>query len=450
MRRIFKLKYQLLLLCLFVSVTLLGQQLAFPSAQGFGAFSVGGRGGTVIEVTNLNDAGTGSLRAAIESNGPRTIVFRLSGTIELKSMLTITNPFITIAGQTAPGDGICLKNYPLHIQSHDVIVRCIRIRPGIGSGMIGSEIDGIEVRSSQNVILDHCTVSWTVDEGVNTWHNTENITMQWCMIAEPLNHSVHEKGPHGYAASLGGKRASYLHNLIADAAGRNPSVAGNNLSMTEDMDFRNNVVFNYGHRTCDGKPVSINFVGNYYKPGPATHKEILHRLVRIDNAQKYGFDSHWYIADNVIEGYPEALEDNWKNAVEWDKGTDPKVIRQDKPFEIIQTKTETAEKAYQDVMQNVGVIAPHRDYHELRVLGQVAGQERFEGTGIIDNVEQVGGWPTLKSKTPPADSDHDGMPDHWEKEHGLNPTNAADGNKDRDGDGYTNLEEYLNSLIVLQ
>ena len=450
MKCILKLKYQLLLLSVFISISMMGQQLAFPTAQGFGAFSVGGRGGEVIEVTNLNDAGPGSLREAIESSGPRTVVFRLSGTIELKSMLTIVNPFITIAGQTAPGDGICLKNYPLHIQSHDVIVRCLRIRPGTGSGIKGSEIDGIEVRSSENVIIDHCTVSWTVDEGVNTWHNTKNITIQWCMIAEPLNHSVHEKGPHGYGASLGGQRASYLHNLIADAAGRNPSVAGNNLSMTKDMDFRNNVVFNYGHRSCDGKPYSINFVGNYYKPGPATHKDILHRLVRIDNAQKYGFDAHWYIADNTIVGYPEALEDNWKYAVEWEEGTDPKVIRQDQPFKTVQTETESAEEAYQAVMQNVGVIAPHRDYQELRILGQVAGHEPMKGNGIIDRVEQVGGWPVLKSKTPPKDTDHDGMPDSWEKEHDLDPTNAADGKKDRNDDGFTNLEEYLNSLIVLQ
>ena len=450
MKHIFTRRHQLLFLSLFVSISVMGQQLAFPTAEGFGAFSVGGRGGKVIAVTNLNDSGSGSFRAAIESSGSRTVVFRLSGTIELKSMLTVVNPFITIAGQTAPGDGICLKNFPLHIQSHDVIVRCLRIRPGIGSGMIGSEIDGIEVRNSQNVILDHCTVSWTVDEGVNTWHNTENITMQWCMIAEPLNHSVHEKGPHGYGASLGGKRASYLHNLIADAAGRNPSVAGNNQSMTEDMDFRNNVVFNYGHRSCDGKPGSINFVGNYYKPGPVTHKEILHRLVRIDNAQKYGFDAKWYIADNEVVGYPDALKDNWKYAVEWEKGTDPKVIRQNQPFKIVKTKTESAEKAYQDVMQNVGVIAPHRDSQELRVLGQVAGVERMNGTGIIDSVEQVGGWPTLKSKTPPKDTDHDGMPDRWEKAHGLNPENGADGKLDQNNDGYTNREEYLNSLVVLQ
>lgn len=443
-----KFNYLLLLFCLFFGEVSFAQQLAFPGAQGFGAYSVGGRGGKVIEVTNLQDDGEGSLRAAIEAEEARTVVFRVSGTIELASMLTITNPDITIAGQTAPGDGICLKNFPLHVfQTHDVIIRCLRIRPGIGSGLIGSEIDGIELRDCKNVIIDHCSVSYTVDECINTWHNTENITVQWCMFVNPLNRSVHEKGAHGYGGSLGGKNASYLHNLFAHAAGRNPSVAGNNLSMTENMDFRNNVIFNYGHRSGDGKPGSINFVGNYYKPGPATNPEILHRIVKVDNAQRYGFDAHWYIDGNFIEGYPESLMDNWKYGVEWSDGTSPEINRLKNPCPLIETRTESARDAFKSVVASVGVVVPGRDSHEKLILAQLVGEEPVNGTGIIDAVEETGGWPLLESTLPPVDTDHDGMPDEWEIENKLNPRDSADGALSFEN-GYTNLEKYLNSLMA--
>lgn len=423
------------------------QQLAFPGAQGFGAYAQGGRNGKIVEVTNLNDKGPGSLRAAIEEESPRTVVFKVSGNIELASMLTIRNPNITIAGQTAPGGGICLKNFPLHIEgAHDVIVRFIRIRPGINSGLNGNEIDGIEVRDSKNVIIDHCTISWTVDECLNTWHGTENITVQWCMISEPLHQSVHRKGAHGYAASVGGKKASYLHNLIAHAPGRNPSVGGNNDAMTESMDFRNNVIFNYGHRSCDGKPSSINFVGNYYKAGPATSEKIKQRLVRIDNAQKYGFDSHWYIADNVIHSYPKVAKDNWKNGVEWEQGTSPEINQLKTPVETVETEKQSAKKAYKDVLKNVGVIVPGRDSHEKRIVLQVDGKYPITGNGVVNTVEEAGGWPELESTTPPNDIDHDGISDEWELKHGLNPGDSADRNNDKDKDGFTNIEEYLNDL----
>ncbi|MCW0481826.1 pectate lyase [Gaoshiqia sediminis] len=439
-----------LMLVLFTGLSAMAQQLAFPGAQGFGAYTQGGRFGKIVEVTNLNDAGPGSLREAIEAEGPRTVVFCVSGNIELKSMLTITNPFITIAGQTAPGDGICLKDFPLHIQdAHDVIVRFIRVRPGIASGLNGDEIDGIEVRDSKNIIIDHCTVSWTVDEGINSWKGTENITVQWCIIAEPLNKSIHHKSAHGFAGSVGGKFASYHHNLLAHAAGRNPSIGGNSEYMTESLDFRNNVVFNYGHRTCDGKPGSINFIANYYKPGPASSDKIKTQLVRIDNAQKYGFDSKWYIADNVVHGFPAAKENNWENAVAWDEGTSPEINRLKEPLPTLEISMVSAEKAYKNVLKHAGVIVPGRDAHEKRIVAEVEGKSPIRGNGIVDTVEQAGGWPELKSGEAPVDTDHDGMPDAWELKAGLDPNDPSDANKNRNNDGYTNVEEYLNSLVPM-
>lgn len=236
---------------------------AFPQAEGFGAFSKGGRGGKVIYVENLNDNGPGSFRAAILDTEPRVIVFRVSGTIDLLTPLYLTSPYVTIAGQTSPGDGICLRNYPLQIRdTHDVIVRNIRVRPGIGSGQA---IDGIEIRRSQRVILNHCSASWAVDEILNTTHGNKDITIQWGIFSEALNNSIHEKGEHGYGASIGAERSTYHHNLFVNNAGRNPSISGDDSNITNQLDFRSNVVFSWKNRACDGKPRTINFAGNYYE-----------------------------------------------------------------------------------------------------------------------------------------------------------------------------------------
>ncbi len=422
------------------------QQLAFPGAMGHGAYAKGGRGGEVYIVNTLADRGPGSLREAIEAKGARTVVFGISGTIELESMLTISHPYITIAGQTAPGDGICLKNFPLHIEgAHDVIVRFIRIRPGIGSGLLGSKIDGIEIRESKNIIIDHCSVSWTCDEGLNSWHGTEDITIQWTMVSEPLHRSVHEKGPHGYGATLGGVRASFLYNLFASAVARNPSIGGNHLEDTKDSDFSNNVIFNYGHRSCDGKPRSINVIGNYYIPGPATLARIKNRLVRIDNAQGYKFDGRWYVSDNRIKGNKAVNRDNLGKGVEFEEGCTPENNLLEEPCLLTETKHVSAQKAYRLVLKQVGVTAPGRDAHELRILAQVKGELPVEGDGIVDTVEEAGGWPELKSKQAPVDSDWDGMPDVWEEKQGLDPQNDQDGALLAKS-GFTYLEEYLNEL----
>ena len=222
---------------------------SFSRGRGLGRFSLGGRGG-VLFVTNLHDSGPGSLRAAIEADYPRIVVFKVTGTIELESHLRIRHPRITIAGQTAPGDGICLRRYPLVISADDVIVRFLRVRLGDEAGR---KMDGIDVSDAENVIVDHCSVSWTLDEAVNTYHGSKNITIQWCLISESLHDSPLQEG-HGFAASLGGFNTSYHHNLLANNAGRNPSIAGEEDAPTINLDFRNNVIFNWGHRTLDGRP----------------------------------------------------------------------------------------------------------------------------------------------------------------------------------------------------
>lgn len=436
----------IILLAQLCTLAISAQQLAFPGAMGHGAYAKGGPCGKVFIVSTLSDAGPGSLREAVEAKGARTVVFGISGTIELKSMLTINNPYITIAGQTAPGGGICLKNFPLHIEgAHDVIVRFIRIRPGIGSGLPGSRIDGIEIRESKHIIIDHCTVSWTCDEGLNSWHGTEDITIQWTMVSEPLHRSVHEKGAHGYGATLGGVRASFLCNLFVSAVARNPSIGGNHLEDTKDSDFSNNVIFNYGHRSCDGKPRSINLIGNYYVPGPATLARIENRLVRIDNAQGYKFDGRWYVEGNMIKGNKAVNRDNLGKGIEFEEGCTPGKNLLKEPCLLKETKHVSAKKAYRLVLKKVGVTVPGHDAHEQKMLAQVRGKLSINDDGIVNTVEEAGGWPELRSKPAPADSDRDGMPDAYEVKHGLNPQDSSDGVLFAKN-GFTYLEEYLNEL----
>ena len=271
-----------------------GAQLAFPGAEGFGRFSQGGRAGEVIFVTNLNDSGPGSLRAAVEAEGPRIVVFKVSGTINLQSTLRILNPRITVAGQSAPGDGICLRRFPLNISADDAVIRFLRVRLGDEAGKL---MDGIDVSNAENVMVDHCSVSWTLDEGVNTYHGSKNITIQWCLISESLHNSPLRNG-HGFAASLGGMNSSYHHNLFANNAGRNPSIAGETSAPTINLDFRNNVIFNWQKRRLDGRPESINVVNNYYKAGPAS-RELL-SVVKMQCLDTGSFGK-WHVDGNLLE-----------------------------------------------------------------------------------------------------------------------------------------------------
>jgi hypothetical protein len=434
---------------------------AFPTAEGYGRFAQGGRGGRVIEVTNLNDSGPGSLRAAVEAAGPRTVVFNVSGLITLESRLIIrgTNSNLTIAGQTAPGKGICICKYNFGIGgAHDIIIRYVRVRPGNISGMT---LDGMGMASSDNCIIDHCSISWTLDEAFSS-RGAKNITLQRTLISEALNEAGHKKYPpgtqHGYAASIGGDIGSFHHNLLAHCSGRNWSLAGG-LSKPDNkyagrLDLRNNVVYNWKNRATDGGAHEVNFVANYYKPGAAT------RFFYALNAQYGGFPGtqQYYFADNVMpdhfglnnqtEGRTATTERGGKLPTDYSPWVE-------KPFFEPYVKTHSAEEAYTNVLANVGCNFPALDEHDQRVLAEVrSGTFKFKGSktglpGLPDSQEDVGGWDDYPQVHRPAnwDTDHDGMPDDWEKRAGLNPKDPNDGNADRNSDGYSNLEEYLGWLV---
>lgn len=420
---------------------------AFPGAEGFGAYTAGGRGGKVYVVTTLEDYDRddqpipGSLRAALESKEPTIILFAVGGNIELKRRLYIGHPYVTIAGQTAPGDGICLKGNSLSLSNgnHDVVIRYIRVRLG-DVGRIGSG-DAIGGRTCKNIILDHCSASWSIDECVSFYMN-EDVTVQWCLVAESLYHSRHYKGEHGYGGIWGGDRASFHHNLLAHHSSRNPR-------FEEGLtDFRNNVIYNWGFKSAyGGEDGRINIIANYYKSGPATPRGVRNRIMELELTGQY------YIAGNFVAGYPGVTADNWLGVR--GRGDFPPGHRARKPFEVAPVTTQTPQEAYELVLATVGASLPRRDPVDARIIEEVRSgmahfggvwQQERGGLGIIDSQDQVGGWPELSSGPVLPDSDQDGMPDQWETAHGLNPADASDSSGDRDGDGYTNIEEYIDSL----
>lgn len=435
------------------------QQLAFPGADGFGKYASGGRGGKVIEVTNLNDDGPGSLRAAIQKNGKRTIVFKVSGTIFLESELKVNKGYLTIAGQTAPGDGITIADYPLKVSAENVIIRFIRCRLG---DLHKIEDDALSVTDSKNIIIDHCSFSWSVDEVASCYKNRLT-TMQWCIIAESMAKSVHHKGEHGYGGIWGGDSATFHHNLLAHNSSRNPRFNGARYfaNWNEQVDFRNNIIYNWGMNSSyggdpsdkDGAKAKINMVNNYYKPGPATkNNEIRYRILEPFPMKNYGY-SMWYIQGNFMEGNEEVTNDNWNLGVQNISEKDKEKIRSNMPFGFRIDSTDSAIRAFELVLQHAGCNRPNIDSVDIRILNDVrTGKARFGGSwgknsGIIDSQKDVGGWPLLQSTQPPVDSDHDGMSDEWENNHGLDPLNVTDGTGDIDGNGFTNLEDYINSLI---
>jgi len=447
-------------LLLFIVFSGKSQQLAFLGAEGFGRFVTGGRGGTVEEVTNLNDSGAGSLRDACSKAGARTIIFRVSGTIMLQSTLNIKNGDVTIAGQTAPGDGICVAGFQFSINANNVIIRHMRFRLG-NLNVAECECDAFGGRRISDVMIDHCSMSWSIDE-TGSFYNITNLTMQWCLLSESLYNSGHKKGNHGYGGIQGGCGASFHHNLYASHTSRNPRFGGGKYYLDsvkkELVDFRNNVVFNWGFNSgYGGEYGRQNMINNYYKAGPATNANVKNRIVQINRGNETD-PGKWYIDGNFVAGFPEITADNWAGGVQ---GADAATIgvRMSEPFAVAPVTTQTPEDAYISVLKKAGAILPKRDAVDARIINEVkTGSCKYGGTydpktgvnlsytGIINSQATVGGWPTLKSTAAPADTDRDGMPDRWEKTKGLNPKDAADRNVDLNADGYTSLEEYLNEL----
>ena len=410
---------------------------AFPGAEGFGALTPGGRGGRVFLVTNLNDSGKGSLREACEAEGPRIVIFRVSGLITLKHTVVIKNPYITIAGQTAPGDGICIRDFTLEIATHDVVLRYLRSRLG---DLSGQQADSITLTSgAENVIVDHCSASWSVDEALSLSGRISNVTVQWCLIGEALNHSKHVKGPHGYGSlSRATGLVTWHHNLWAHNTARNPRLGDDyGRPPYPTFDVRNNVIYDYGEIASGLTQgvLKVDYVGNYIRPGPSSKAGT---PIHIGGPS----DLRFYIRDNVFEGNEALTADNSQffDPVMIDGKRQVQTVTE--PFNGKSVTTVSAQSAYEAVLRSAGASLPHRDAVDMRIVEEV----RQRKGSIIDSQNQVGGWPELKSKPAPTDTDDDGMPDSWERTHGLNPNDPADGAFDRDKDGYTNLEEYLNSI----
>jgi hypothetical protein len=454
--------HRLIMVLLFLPFFANAQQLAFPGAEGGGMYTTGGRGGKILFVDNLNNKGDGSFRKAIEAQGPRTIVFRVSGNIELQKTIHIKNGDLTIAGQTAPGDGICLKNYGIRLDADNVIIRYIRVRPG---DVTKEENDAISGIRHKNIIIDHCSFSWAMDE-VASFYDNRNFTMQWCIVSESLFKSEHHKGDHGYGGIWGGLNASFHHNLLSDHTSRNPRFCGSRYSgkpENEKTDFRNNVIYNWGFNSVyGGEEGNYNMVNNYYKPGPATKKSAQNRILDLTQSffnPRINTDTlragWFYIDGNVTEGNPAVSENNWKGGVQGN-GVDEKAIEKSKlhvPIAFAPVKTSNAETAFNEVMKHAGASL-YRDAVDSRIIEEAkSGNEKFGKSyaggqnGIIDSQTDVGGWPELKSLQAPLDSDNDGMPDEWEKKNKLNANDNTDCNKHSLDKNYTNIEVYINSLV---
>jgi len=452
------------------------QTIAFPGAEGAGKFTSGGRGTlsaptTVFEVTNLTDVNSaGSLRYAcsqsITTYPHRTIVFRVSGTIRLTSKLSIPKN-TTIAGQTAPGDGICIADYPVVISGDNVILRYIRCRMGDryqNTGMVdgaGSD-DALGNLGAKNLIIDHCSISWSTDEALTVYRG-DSVTLQWNIISEPLNYSYHfETGDtdfehHGYGGIWGSKHGSFHHNLIAHCKNRMPRFAGVStyspaVQGAEMCDFRNNIIYNWGiNNVYGGEGGYYNMVNNYFKYGPSTTSRKF-QVVAVDSSATFPY-AKYYLSGNYVYGSATNTANNWLSvSMKSGKLADTVKSKVTTPFSLPAITTETTANAYTSVLAGAGASLK-RDTLDQRVVNDVKN-----GTGkLIDvqggfphgtsySVSQVA-WPTLNSTTAPTDTDHDGMPDSWETSQGLNPNSAADRNN-RDAEGYTMLELYLNYLVT--
>jgi hypothetical protein len=424
--------------------------LAFPGAEGFGRFARGGRGGDVYHVTTLTDDGPGSLRHGIETaGGPRTIVFDVSGTIQLRSQLRIDKSYLTLAGQSAPGDGITLRDHTLSVKNcHDVIIRYLRVRLG-DQHKTPSGPDTLATDNFDNLILDHLSLSWAID-GTHDFRAGQNFTIQWCILSEALHDSLHPKGPHAMCASYREPDGpiSLHHNLFSTCRDRHPTLgsadAGDPLTI---VDFRNNVIYNW-NATANFCDHFVNAINNYWRPGPETDPQ------RLPIAMKGGLPdaARGFMSGNVFEGRDDWTEDNYA-ALDWHRWLHPgskykyagtlsdwKAARPSLGSDA--PATQSASQAYELVLAQAGASLS-RDAVDTRVIADVRNR-----TGrLLDSQDEVGGWPLLRTRGVRHDSDRDGMPDAWETAYNLDPSDPADGAQDRDHDGYTNLEEYLNALV---
>jgi len=454
---------------------------AFPGAQGGGAYSFGGRGGKVLVVTNLNDSGPGSFREACEQGGARIIVFNVAGIIKLNSPLIIRAPYLTIAGQTAPGDGICIAGETMWVNTHDVVVRHMRFRRGETN--VGRRDDAFGGNPVGNIMIDHCSTSWGLDENISFYRHmfdpgdgskhlklgTVNVTIQNTISSQAL-----DTYNHAFGSTLGGENCTFMRNLWANNAGRNPSIGWNGV-----FNFINNVIYNWVHRSVDGGDYTAlyNIINNYYKPGPLTPKEspVGHRILKPESGRSklgYYVFGRVYANGNIMEGFPEVTKDNWAGGIQVQEQKDTEGytanMKWNKPFPILNPfPIMSAQEAYNFVLDNVGATFPKRDIVDQRVIEQVKTGKVYyaEGLdpnsfyqfqhrrlpadsykkGIITDIAQVGGYPEYKG-TPYKDSDGDGMPDAWEIKYGLNPNDPSDAVKDMSGDGYTNIEKYINGI----
>jgi pectate lyase len=401
-----------------------GKVPAFPGAEGFGAFSAGGRGGKILLVTNLNDSGPGSLREAIETKGPRTVIFRVGGIIETKG-LSIREPFITIAGQTAPGDGICIKknggnSTALEVNgTHDVIIRFLRIRAGNNTREFRGE--SFRATDSDNFIIDHCSCSWGNPETMSAGGSVDRYTMQWCIVSEGNNEQR-----HAFASIIGGDRGTWHHNLYSHVASRVPRWG----DITVQSDFRNNVIYDWGFYCGYGDIRELNYVNNYLRAGPSTAQQYF------INDPKVPLPASLYVSGNFMAGKPDVTQDNWKG-VNADRS-----LQRSTPFAAPAIRLQSAEEAFASVLKNAGATFPKRDSVDRRAVSDAQN-----GTGkIINNENEVGGWPVYASGEPKPSSANDGIPDEWKKSHGLplDDTNVANRLM---SNGYTELELYMNSLV---
>lgn len=416
---------------------------AFPGAEGYGTLTTHGRGGRVIQVTNLNDTGPGSLREALTATGPRIVVFRVGGLITLATPIDIRTPNLYVAGQTAPGDGIAIRGSQISIKASDVVIRHVRSRPGDGAtGTACGSRDGFQIINGpwKNVVLDHVSASWGVDENMSIWPSSANtpttdITIQWSIISEGLLNSCHPEGPHGMGILLGdfSSNISFHHNLMAHNNQRNPRIKGS----VRNADIVNNVFYNYGQIAGQfgesNKLSTANLVRNYWKAGPSSTASY-----QLSVATKMSSGTGIFYQGNIAPRRPT------------DTGPEYAISNQGSLYAVATrfaapaVTTQTALDAYPLVLASAGASKPVRDAVDTRIVGEVQN-----GTGrIINSPSEVGGYPAYRNGTPPADTDADGMPDTWESARGLNPADPADAAGDRDGDGYTNVEEYVNSLAV--